>query len=115
MVGLGYEGAIIRNMHSLYIEGRSNDLMKLKKFDTNEFEIVDVIEASGLDKGTAIFKLRAGENLFHARPVGSKSLRSQYLRDKDNLIGKYCTIQHQGYSDAKVPRFPVALTIRDYE
>lgn len=114
-VATGYEGAIIRNAAGRYIEGRSNDLMKLKEFDTTEFEIIDVLEAGGQDAGTAIFKLKCNGYEFCARPVGSKSLRAEYLRDRDKLIGGFATIQHQGYSDAGVPRFPVLLSIRDYE
>lgn len=111
----GYEGAIIRNMDGYYTEGRSNDLMKLKVFDTTEFEVVDVLEAEGNDAGTATFTLRAGEYNFCARPTGSKELRAKYLKEKSQLIGKKATIQHQGYTDAGVPRFPVMLNIRDYE
>lgn len=114
-VSNGYEGAIIRNAKGRYVEGRSNDLMKLKTFDTDEYEVVDVLEAGGLDKGTAIFKLKAGANVFCARPKGHKDIRAAYLRDKERIIGKYATVQHQGYSDAGVPRFPVMVAIRDYE
>lgn len=114
-VSTGYEGAIIRNADGTYTEGRSNDLMKLKSFDTTEFKVVDVLEAEGNDAGTAIFKLKCGEYEFCARPVGSRSLRTQYLADKEELIGMAATVQHQGYSDAGVPRFPVLLNIRDYE
>lgn len=114
-VSTGYEGAIIRNADGTYTEGRSNDLMKLKAFDTNEFEVADVLEAGGNDAGTAIFKLKVKGEVFCARPTGSKALRAQYLADRDELIGKMATVQHQGYSDAGVPRFPVMLNIRDYE
>lgn len=114
-VSMGYEGAIIRNADGKYIEGRSNDLMKLKTFDTTEFEVADVLEAEGNDAGTAIFKLKVNGYLFCARPKGSKALRAQYLADREEIIGKMATIQHQGYSDAGVPRFPVMLNIRDYE
>lgn len=114
-VSTGYEGAIIRNSKGLYTDGRSNDLMKLKAFDTTEFEVVDVLEAGGLDAGTAIFKLRVKNYEFCSRPTGTKSLRAQYLADKEELIGKMATVQHQGCSDAGVPRFPVLLNIRDYE
>ena len=112
----GYEGAIIRNMDGMYIEGRSGNLMKLKRFDTTEFEITDVVEAEGQDKGTALFRLRNGEYHFCARPTGSKTLRASYLRDREKLIGRPCTVRHFGYTDGGViPRFPVALGIRDYE
>jgi ATP-dependent DNA ligase len=114
-VSLGYEGAIIRNAEGKYIQGRSNNLMKLKHFDTTEFEIVDILEAGGQDAGTAIFKLKCNGYEFCARPVGSKYLRAEYLRDRLTLIGQMATVQHQGYSDAGVPRFPVLLSIRDYE
>lgn len=111
----GYEGAIIRNIGHGYVEGLSNDLMKLKVFDTTEFEVVDVLEAGGNDAGTAIFVLRAEKFNFCARPTGSKELRAKYLKERGKLIGKKATIQHQGYTDAMVPRFPVMLNIRDYE
>lgn len=113
----GYEGAIIRNMDAKYTSGYSGNLMKLKKFDTTEFVVADVIEAEGRDKGTALFILNAqGGNRFHARPTGSKALRAAYLKDRESLIGKPCTIRHFGYTDGGViPRFPVALGIRDYE
>ena len=114
-VSTGYEGAIIRNSGGIYTEGRSNDLMKLKAFDTTEFEVVDVLEAEGFDAGTAIFKLKVKDYEFCSRPTGPKSLRAQYLADKNEIIGKMATIQHQGYSDAGIPRFPVLLNIRDYE
>jgi DNA ligase-1 len=113
----GYEGAIIRNMDGKYVAGRSGNLMKLKRFDTTEFTILDVVEAAGQDKGTGLFILSAsGGNRFHARPTGPKSLRASYLRDRESLKGKQCTVRHFGYTDGGViPRFPVALGIRDYE
>lgn len=115
-VSRGYEGAIVRNQDALYQEGRSDNLIKVKKFDTTEFEIIDVIEAGGKDAGTAIFRLKSGDYSFYARPVGPKELRSRYLCNKESLKGKKCTIQHFGYTDGGIiPRFPVALGIRDYE
>lgn len=113
----GYEGSIIRNMDGLYEFGyRSHNLIKLKDFYDEEFPIVDVQEASGRDKGTAIFVLRAKNgHTFNARPQGSKELRSQYLRDRDKLIGKQCTVKYQELSDYGIPRFPSAIAIRDYE
>lgn len=113
----GYEGAIIRNMASEYVEGRSNNLMKLKTFETDEYEIVDIKEAGGLDAGTGIFRLKVSNTgyEFYSRPTGSKSLRARYLQDKHVIIGKMATVQHQGFTDAGIPRFPVTLTVRDYE
>lgn len=114
-ISMGYEGTIIRNSDGIYTEGRSSSLMKLKEFDSTEFEVIDVLEAGGLDAGTAIFKLKVRGYEFYSRPTGSRSLRAQYLADRKELIGKMATVQHQGYSDAGIPRFPVLLNIRDYE
>lgn len=117
MVKQGYEGVIIRNFDGLYEMGyRSHNLIKLKRFWDEEFPIVDVIEATGRDKGTGIFVLKAknGE-LFKARPQGSKQLRTSYLRDRDSLIGKPCTVKYQELSDYGIPRFPSAIAVRDYE
>lgn len=121
----GYEGVIIRNYDGLYEFGfRSSNLIKRKEFTTEEFKIADVVEASGRDSGTAIFVLYLPgredeeltyENSFRAKPQGSRELRTEYFREKENLIGKMVTIQYQGLSDSGVPRFPVGLTIRDYE
>lgn len=115
-VSEGYEGVIIRNLSGLYEFGfRSNDLIKLKKFDTDEFEIVDVIEASGRDAGTALFVCKIGELLFSTKPQGTQELRRKYLSDRDSLIGKQCSVQYQGLTDVGMPRFPSAIAVRDYE
>lgn len=113
----GYEGSIIRNMDGLYEFGhRSNNLIKLKDFYDEEFPIIDVVEATGRDKGTAIFILKAKNGKeFNARPQGSKELRSKYLRDRKKLIGKQCTVKYQELSDYGIPRFPSAIAVRDYE
>lgn len=114
---MGYEGSIIRNCDGLYEFGyRSHNLIKKKDFFDEEFPIVDVLEATGRDKGTAIFVLQAKNGkTFNARPQGDKQLRTQYLRDRKKLIGKPCTVKYQELSDYGIPRFPSAIAVRDYE
>lgn len=112
----GYEGAIIRNLEGLYEFGfRSNNLIKLKQFDDLEFEIVDVVEATGRDAGTAIFVCKCGGGEFNVKPQGSRELRADYFKNADKLIGKMVTVQYQGFSDDGIPRFPSAISVRDYE
>lgn len=117
MVKQGYEGVIIRNFQGLYEMGyRSNNLIKLKRFFDEEFPIIDVIEATGRDKGTGIFILKAKNGkTFNARPQGSKALRTSYWVNRKSLIGKQCTVKYQELSDYGIPRFPSAIAIRDYE
>jgi DNA ligase-1 len=113
----GYEGVIIRNLDGLYEFGfRSRNLIKLKDFDDSEFPIVDVVEGTGRDAGTAVFELSLPDGrTFKARPVGSFEQRKDYFDRATELIGKQCTVKYQGFSDDGVPRFPVAIAVRDYE
>lgn len=113
----GYEGVIIRNLDGLYEFGfRSRDLIKLKDFDDSEFTIADVVEGTGRDAGTAVFELYLSDGRkFKARPVGTFEQRKDYFDNRTDLIGKQCTVKYQGFSDDGVPRFPVAIAVRDYE
>ena len=116
-VSEGYEGIIIRNFDGLYEFGyRSNNLIKYKKFSDEEFEVLDIVEATGRDKGTGIFILKTKEGkVFKARPQGNKVLRASYLLNRSKLIGKYCTVKYQELSTYGIPRFPSVIAIRDYE
>lgn len=113
----GYEGVIIRNLDGLYEFGfRSRNLIKLKDFDDSEFLISDVVEGTGRDAGTAVFELYLSDGRkFKARPVGTFEQRKDYFDNRTELIGKQCTVKYQGFSDDGVPRFPVAIAVRDYE
>lgn len=115
-VSQGYEGVIIRNLKGTYEKGfRSSNLIKLKVFNDAEFEIINVVEASGRDAGTAIFVCKCKEGWFSVKPQGTRELRKEYFNNQDKLIGKMVTVQYQGLSDEGIPRFPSAITIRDYE
>lgn len=116
-VAEGYEGIIIRNLDGMYEFGfRSRNLIKLKDFDDSEFQIVDVVEGTGRDAGTAVFVLLLPDGrTFKARPVGTFEQRKDYFDRAPELVGKQCTVKYQGFSDDGVPRFPVAIAIRDYE
>lgn len=112
----GYEGIIIRNIDGMYEFGfRSNNLIKLKVFEDAEFEIVDVVEATGREAGTAIFVCKCDGGEFKVKPQGTRELRHKYWLNKKSLIGKMVTVKYQGVSDDNIPRFPSAISIRDYE
>ena len=112
----GYEGIIIRNLEGEYEFGfRSNNLIKLKSFDDSEFEIIDVVEATGRDAGTAVFVCKCDGGEFNVKPQGTRELRAEYFKKRKKLIGKMVTVQYQGLSDDGIPRFPSAVSIRDYE
>lgn len=113
----GYEGVVVRDPGAAYQDGtRSPALLKLKTFEDREFRIVSVDEAAGKDAGTPVFVCDAGnERTFRARPVGTARERREMFAARGALVGKMLTVRFQGLTDAGVPRFPVAVAVRDYE
>jgi ATP-dependent DNA ligase len=134
----GYEGAMARDAAAPYEPGkRSTGLLKLKAFKTAEFRIVDVVEAQGADRGTAVFVCDASAtpamkpadeergrqekppNIFNVRMASSREERRRYLemhqRDPSSIVGLFLTVKYQELTARGVPRFPVGVAIRDYE
>ena len=110
-----YEGIMVRNIDSAYTIGkRSNNLLKLKLFIENEYEIINAKEASGNDKGTVIWICKNENDLeFSVRPKGSRNTRKEMFDNKEKYIGKYLTVIYQELSPDKIPRFPVGKSIRE--
>jgi DNA ligase-1 len=114
----GHEGTIYRVPGGLYVpRARSKDLLKRKDFMTEEYRIVDYTEADGRDIGTVIWVVETsvGGGRFSVRPRGSIEQRREWFRNGGDFIGKMLSVRFQNLSEAGVPRFPVGLSIRDYE
>lgn len=112
----GYEGVIIRNYAELYEFGfRSNDLVKLKAFMDSEYKIVDVVEATRRDEGTAVFVCECEAGQFNVKPMSTRELRADYFKNRKKLIGKMVTVKYQELSDDGIQRFPSVIAVRDYE
>lgn len=113
----GYEGAMMRNVESNYVNKRSYDLQKVKEFDDAEYPIVGIEEGRGKLAGAAIFvcKNEAGSE-FKAKMKGDIEQLKKFFADSSLWTGKKLTVQYQGLTGKeKVPRFPVGVAIRDYE
>ena len=113
--GQGYEGAMLRNAASPYVQKRSYDLQKVKEFQDEEFEIVGVEPGRGrmADKGIFVCKTVAGDR-FRVKKKGNLDDLALYLKDPERWEGQMLTVQFQGYTnDSKVPRFPIGLRIRE--
>jgi ATP-dependent DNA ligase len=114
----GHEGTMYRTPRGRYtIRLRSNDLLKRKDFETEEYQIVDAVEADGKDKGTVIWivEVSSGGARFNVRPRGTMEARREWWERREDYIGKMLTIRYQNLSEAGIPRFPVGIAIRDYE
>jgi DNA ligase 1 len=109
----GYEGIMARNGDSIYTFGhRSYDLQKVKRFQDSEYEIIDVLEGTGVETGCAIFVCRCGGNTFKVRPTGSHAQRKEWFNLKSKLIGQELKVKFQELTDDGIPRFPVGLGLR---
>lgn len=113
----GYEGLIVRDQRGKYhLADRSNHLLKLKSFETDEYKIVGAEAARGRDTGTVVWvcETKKGQT-FSVRPRGTVEQRRSWLSEKDLHVGRMLTVQYQNLTPGGLPRFPVGLTFRDYE
>ena len=115
----GYEGAMLRTRDGEYLKHptkRSVGLLKIKKFDDAEFEVVGVNEGRGKMAGKAVFVCQHNGETFEAKMKGPLEQLREYWANSDKYIGKQITVQYQGFTGKKkVPRFPVALRFREAE
>jgi len=114
---LGFEGAIIRTLTGKYTLGhRSRDLLKLKNFQDDEYEIVGFTEGKGIDKGTVIWQCVTPEgNTFGVRPKGTRDERKKWFDNAADFMGRKLTVKYQALTKDKVPQFPIGIAVRDYE
>ena len=114
-----WEGIMVRNKNGMYKNNyRSYDLQKLKSFEDDEFKIVELVEGKGVDKGTGIFVCITNyeeSTTFQVKPEGTREKRKEYFENKEKMIGKLLTVRYQELTKIGVPRFPVGVSIRDYE
>lgn len=113
----GYEGTIIRNMEGKYkLNHRSSDLQKYKTFLDDEYEIIGFKEGTNTDEGCVIWECKTPNELeFSVRPRGTKEQRTEWFDDGESYVGSLLTVRFQELTDDGIPRFPVGITIRDYE
>ena len=110
----GYEGSMLRNAASLYVNKRSYDLQKVKEFQDAEFKITDVTEGRGKMAGKAIFVCETDDGKpFRVKMKGTLDSLRQYVDDPSLAIGKYLTVQYQNLTADSIPRFPIGLRLRE--
>ncbi|WP_162827038.1 hypothetical protein [Pseudolabrys taiwanensis] len=102
----GYEGVMIRS-DSQYVQGRTSNLLKLKPFDDDEFDILGFEEVGGAASG---FAQRVTLQLPDGRTFKAnlKCDRS-YARALLNGDFKSATVRHFGLTPNGIPRSPVAV------
>ena len=116
----GFEGAMIRNLDSMYIEKtRSNDLLKYKDFEDDEFVITGFKLGKGTEEGAIVFTCITNDGReFDVRPRGSIEKRIKMGLKGFSYLGKNLTVRYQIDTrklENPLPRFPVGIDVRDYE
>jgi DNA ligase-1 len=114
-VSRGYEGAMIRSAAGLYRYGhRSSDLLKMKTWVDDEFEVVGWQCGKGKFEQVPTFKCKtvSGET-FDVTPKGTEQERLQMLTEANLYIGKMMKVKYFDFSPDGVPLYPVGLGIRD--
>lgn len=115
----GWEGAILRVRNMPYEHKRSMNLLKIKKFEDAEFEVVDIMEGTGNWTGKAkqiVCKLNNKGDTFISNVRGTMEFLEDVLKNKKDYIGKKITVDFQCYSEYGVPLLPYTnLLVRNYE
>lgn len=113
----GYEGTMVKSKDAYVFGKRSNTLLKYKEMITEEFLILDVVESEQDKLKPKIILQSKNENKdsFSTGTVkGNKEeVYETYFVNKDQVIGKWMTIQYQTLSPYGVPLFPVGIAIRE--
>lgn len=114
-----YEGLMLRNIKSYYeLDKRSKNLQKFKEFLDEEFFICGYFEGTGSMKQTPIWECETNgkdKKKFRATPKGSLEYRRELFKNASESIGKKVTVRFQELTKAGIPRFPIAIAIRqDY-
>ncbi len=115
----GFEGSILRNKEGFYeCDKRSYNLLKVKEFLDDEFEIVGAEESVGKRAGQACFvcKTKKGAE-FTVNMMGTDADRTEYWTNRADYIGKFVTVRFFEWttSEKPVPRFGVGVAVRDYD
>ena len=118
----GQEGGIVRT-NSDYQHKRSSNLLKVKRFLDEEFEIIRIGEGDGNWAGCAkqIFcktnkPTTDGDDTFVSNVEGSMEFCREVLQNQKKYIGKRVTVRFQGYSEYGRPQIPYTdCLIRNYE
>ena len=111
ILDVGGEGVMLRRKGSYYDHGRSSDLLKLKRFKTDEATVTGFEEGTGRNEGVVgALLVRMGEVAFK---IGSGL--SDAMRENPPAVGDLVTFQYFEKTNRGCPRFPSFLAVRDYE
>lgn len=119
-VSQGYEGVMIRLLDGTYDQGqRSNNLLKLKQYDTNEFAFMRFeLGQRGVEDLIAVCSSKCTDGINHwvfKTKMQGTVAQKQELYNNPPAQMSLLTVKHHGYTNDGLPRFPIGVSFRDYE
>ena len=107
--GLGGEGVMLRHIHSPYLAGRNDSLLKLKSYRDAEARVI------GYKRGKGRFEGKIGSVLVRTEDnlefyIGSGLTDEQ--RSNPPKLGTVVTFKYNGLTQTGIPRFARLLRIR---
>lgn len=119
-LGEGFEGTILRWGDAPYKpNGRSSNLLKYKDFIDIALPILDVVPCEDRPEwGKFLYfwegasYLKNGDDTLGSGMKFSHDERKEFLKNKDQYIGKIAEVRFFEYSEKGVPRFPVSVGLR---
>lgn len=114
-VDAGYEGIMVRDGQAGYCHGRTNALLKVKRFEDAEFELVDLEEGKGDRQGLATRALVRDNKtgvISGVGVMGKNRVAQKMLIHKSRLIGQQVTVVFQGRTDDGLLRFGKLKEVR---
>lgn len=115
-IGEGFEGGIVRLLDGKYELGhRSRNLLKVKSFEDDEFEIVGFTTGRGKFKGCVIWivKTKDGQE-FKVVPKGTLEDKKDKYKNGKSYLGQMLTVRYAELSEDGIPiGNTVGVGIRD--
>jgi DNA ligase-1 len=113
----GYEGQMVRKDEK-YENKRSTSLLKRKEFVDAEYRVVDIDVGNGNRSGTAkhlVCYCDKTKQTFNSNIKGSFEYLKEIYDNRKEYIGQLATIKYFQLTPDGIPRFPYAISFRNYE
>jgi len=105
-VDQGHEGVILRKKNMEYQNKRTKDLLKVKPEDDDEAVIINITEGTGNWSGAGkIITLDWNGKIFDASFKGTYEQSVEFLKNKNDWIGKSVTFLYNGLTGKGTPNF----------
>ncbi len=110
----GDEGVMLKGVNSPYKCTRNKYWLKLKPEQTEEAEIIGIIEGNGKISGMlGAFEVKSREKIFFVGTGLTQKQRIMFWNQKENMIGKIIEYKKAKECGNNNFRFPVFLRIRE--